>query len=194
MMLDGPLLSSLFARWSYCCHENRFCIDCNPVCQYLDGNTYLQQWHRFITPNLTNYHELYLSARGTGITMALFNYIHTLSGRIVMAASHAERCSFDSQQRLHRFILCTRRSGVLPMRVGGCNQSIRSTVSYAIVRIWLWSTATSSSPLGYFSMLLQVWLIIDPTFSGSWFSTGRLLAIEDFTFYSWLNINTPTIH
>ena len=27
------------------------------------------------------------------------------------------------------------------------------------------------------------WLIIDPTFCGSRFSTGRLLAIEDFTFY-----------
>ena len=43
--------------------------DSNPVYQYLDGNTYLQQWHRFITPNLTNYRDLYLSARGMGITI-----------------------------------------------------------------------------------------------------------------------------
>ena len=33
----------------------------------------------------------------------------------------------------------------------GCDQSIESTVSDAIVRSWLWSTATSSSPLGHFS-------------------------------------------
>ena len=39
---------------------------------------------------------------------------------------------------------------------GGCDQSIGSTVSDAIVRSWLWSTATMSSPLGYFSILLQV--------------------------------------
>ena len=30
------------------------------------------------------------------------------------------------------------------------------TVSDAIVRSWLWLTATRSSPLGYFSKLLQV--------------------------------------
>ena len=35
-------------------------------------------------------------------------------------------------------------------------QSIWSTVSDAIVRNWLWLTATRSSPLGYFSKLLQV--------------------------------------
>ena len=29
-----------------------------PVCQYLYGNTYLQQWHLFITPNLTHYGDL----------------------------------------------------------------------------------------------------------------------------------------
>ena len=46
--------------------------DCNPVCQYLYGNTYLQQWDRFITPNLTNYRDLYLSAWGRGITLVPF--------------------------------------------------------------------------------------------------------------------------
>ena len=70
--------------------------------------------------------------------------------------------------------------GVLPMRVGG-DKSIGSTVSDAIVRCWLWSIATRSSVLGYYSRLLQVvenW----PTFWGTWFSTGRLLTIELFTF------------
>ena len=38
----------------------------------------------------------------------------------------------------------------------GCDQSIGSIVSDAIVRSWLWSTATRSSPLGYFSRLLKV--------------------------------------
>ena len=54
----------------------------------------------------------------------------------------------------------------------GCDQSIGSTVSDAIVRSWLWSTATRSSPLGYFSILLQVvanW----PHICGSRFSSGR---------------------
>ena len=39
---------------------------------------------------------------------------------------------------------------------GGCDQSIGSTVSDAIVRSWLWLPATRSSPLGCFSTLLQV--------------------------------------
>ena len=37
-----------------------------------------------------------------------------------------------------------------------CDQSILFTGSDAIVRSWLWSTATRSSPFGYFSILLQV--------------------------------------
>ena len=41
-------------------------------------------------------------------------------------------------------------------RVGGYDQSIESTVSDAIVHSWLWSTASRSSPLGYFRRLLQV--------------------------------------
>ena len=57
---------------------------------------------------------------------------------------------------LHRFILCTKRSGGTAHEGGGCDQSIGSTVSDAIVRSWLWSTATRSSALGYFSRLLQV--------------------------------------
>ena len=58
---------------------------------------------------------------------------------------------------LHRFVLCTKRSGGSAHEGGGAtSQLIGSTVSDAIVRSWLWSTATRSSPLGYFSRLLQV--------------------------------------
>ena len=39
---------------------------------------------------------------------------------------------------------------------GGRDQSIGSTVSDAIVRSWLWLTATRSTQLGCFSTLLQV--------------------------------------
>ena len=57
---------------------------------------------------------------------------------------------------LHRFILCTSRSEGAAHEGGGCDQSIGSTVSDAIVRSRLWSTTTRSSPLGYFIRLLQV--------------------------------------
>ena len=39
---------------------------------------------------------------------------------------------------------------------GGCEQAIGSSISNAIVRSWLWSTATRSFSLGYFSILLQL--------------------------------------
>ena len=38
----------------------------------------------------------------------------------------------------------------------GCDQSIGSTVSNAIVRSWLWSTATRSSPLLLLLLLKEV--------------------------------------
>ena len=85
--------------------------------------------------------------------------ILTLSGRIgKVVVSHAEGCKIESRLWLRCTYLYYARGaqGVLPMRVGGCDQSIGSTVSDAIVRSWLWSTATRSSLLGYFSRLLQV--------------------------------------
>ena len=57
---------------------------------------------------------------------------------------------------LHRFILCTRRSGGTAQEYGGCDQSIVSPVFVAIVLSWLWSTTTRRYPLGYLSRLLQV--------------------------------------
>ena len=69
--------------------------------------------------------------------------------------------------------------GYCRVECGGCDQSIGSTDSDAIVRGWLWSTATRSSLLGYICKLLQVvdnWTHI---LLYSIFSTGRLLAIEE---------------
>ena len=53
--------------------------------------------------------------------------------------------TFDSAE-VHWFILCSRRSGGTAHEGRGCYQSIGSTVSDAIVRSWLWLTATRSSP------------------------------------------------
>ena len=52
--------------------------------------------------------------------------------------------------------ICTRRAGGTSHEGGKGDQSIRSTISAAIVRSRLWLTATRCSPLGCFSALLQV--------------------------------------
>ena len=86
--------------------------------------------------------------------------IDTLSGRIgEVVASHAEGCKIESRLWLSCTDFCYARGAqrVLPMHEGGeCDQSIGYTVTVAIVRSWLWSTVTRSSPVGYFSRLLQV--------------------------------------
>ena len=51
---------------------------------------------------------------------------------------------------------CSMLSGGTAHEGDGCDQSIGSTVSDAIVCSWLWLTATGSSPLDCFSTLLQV--------------------------------------
>ena len=82
---------------------------------------------------------------------------YTLSGRTgKVVASHAVGCKIESRLwlRLHRFIQCTRRSGGTAHEGGGCDQSIESTISDAIVRNLLCSTATRSSTLGYFSSII----------------------------------------
>ena len=105
------------------------------------------------------------------ILLSIFRYERLLCRRIIpwvaaqsvrwpgvpkVARSHLSQCSksCDFQPALN----CAIRGaqGVLPCVGWGCDQSIGSTVSGAIVRSWLWSTATRSSPLGYFSKLLQV--------------------------------------
>ena len=86
---------------------------------------------------------------------------HTPSGRIgKVVAVHAEGCKVARSNpcvaELHRFILCTRRSGGTTDEGGGWDQSIGSTIFDAIVLSWLWSTATRRSQLSYFRRLLQV--------------------------------------
>ena len=74
-------------------------------------------------------------------------YIH-LSGRIgKVVVSHAEVALIYT---MHVALRGTAHEG------GGCNQSIGSIVSDAIVRSWLWLAASKIYPLGCFSTLLQV--------------------------------------
>ena len=83
--------------------------------------------------------------------------VHTLSSRIgKVAASHAAVARSSNAEIALIYTMHVASQGVLPTRVGGCDQSILSTVSDAIVCSWLWLTATRSSPLGCFSTLLQV--------------------------------------
>ena len=90
-----------------------------------------------------------------------------------------------SAAELHRFILCTWRSIGTALEGGGCDQSIGSTVSDVILR----------SCCGRLQVGVPHWatsvdyckqLIIDPTCCGGRFSTGRLLAIEDTDYVSFL--------
>ena len=80
----------------------------------------------------------------------------TLSGRIgkVVALHAAVARSIPAEVApiftMHEALKGTLHEG------GGCYQSIGSSVSDAMVRSWLLLTATRSSPLGYFSTLLQV--------------------------------------
>ena len=80
-----------------------------------------------------------------------------LSGRIgKLVASHLRlKDRFPIELRLHRFILCTRRSGSTAHEGGGCVQSIGSTVSDAIVRCLLWTTGARSCPLDTSVALLR---------------------------------------
>ena len=83
--------------------------------------------------------------------------VHTLSGRTGSAfvwhtfpwtrvrAPVATASLAICRPRLHRAIRGAQ--GVLPMREG-CDQSIGSTISDAIVQSWLWSTATRSTQFG----------------------------------------------
>ena len=108
---------------------------------------------------------------------------YTLSGRIrKVVASHAEVARSIPGWAETAPIYTIREAQREYCHEGGrCDQSIGSTVSDANVRSWLWLTATRSSPLGYFSRLLQV---VDNLHYILWcrFSTGRLLAIELFIF------------
>ena len=89
--------------------------------------------------------------------LVYYLFFFTLSGRIgKVVASHAAVARSVPALRFHWFILCTRLSEGTAHEGGGCDQSIGSTVSDAIVRSWLWLTETRSSPLACFSTLLQI--------------------------------------
>ena len=80
------------------------------------------------------------------------------SGIPKVARSRLTQCSksCDLQPSPHCSVQYVELRGYCPVYGEGCDQSIGSTVSDAIVRSWLWLTATKSSPFGYFSKLLQV--------------------------------------
>ena len=99
-----------------------------------------------------------------------------------MVASHTDGCRIDSRWGCTDLYYTRRRSGGTAHEGGGCYQLIGSTVSDSIVSSWLRSTAIISSPLGCYSGLLQVVDNWPHILLYSIFSTGRLLAIEDFTF------------
>ena len=88
---------------------------------------------------------------------------YTLSGRIgkVHGCLACWSCKVDSWLSWACTDLYFIRSGGPAHEGGGCDNSTGSTVSDAIVCSLLWSTATGSSPLGYFSSFLQVF--------GMWF-------------------------
>ena len=64
--------------------------------------------------------------------------------------------SIPGRAWLHRFILCTKSLRTTAHESWRCDQSIGSTVIDAIVRSWLWSTATRSYPWATLVVLLQV--------------------------------------
>ena len=88
--------------------------------------------------------------------------IYTLSGRTGCALVwHTRGRVFEPRllQQVLRFVSPVYTVKYVELRGywtwrWGCDQSIGSSVSYGIVRSWLWSTATRSSQLCYFSILL----------------------------------------
>ena len=112
-----------------------------------------ESWGRRNPPQNNDYHLYYYS-----FILLLFGAHYTLSGSIgKVVASHVEvaRSIPGWPETAPIYTIHETLRGHCPWG-WECDQSIGSTVSDAIVRSWLWSTATRSSPLGYFSRLLQV--------------------------------------
>ena len=131
----------------------------------------------FIYQTIFSYYNYWLISNSKAIDYSLRGRI----GKVVASHANVARSIPGWADILPRFILCTRRSGGTAHEGGDCDQSIGSTVSDAIVHSWLGSTATMSYHWDT-SVDYCKWLIIDPTFCRSRFSTGWFLAIEDFTF------------
>ena len=81
---------------------------------------------------------------------------YTLSGRIGKVVALHAAVARSIPLRCTDLYYARGAQGVLPSVGWVCDQSIGSTVSDAIVRSWLWLTATRSSPVGCFSALLKV--------------------------------------
>ena len=107
----------------------------------------------FVMPVLEQWSAVWRSAADTHLKLP-----DTLSGRTgsalvwhsEVAGSRLTKCSKSCD--LQPALQCAIRGaqGVVPCVGWGCDQSIGSTVSDAIVRSWLWLTATRNFPLGYF--------------------------------------------
>ena len=115
--------------------------------------------------------------------LRIISVLHTLSGRIgKVVASHAAVARSIPAEVALIYTIPRGAQVVLPMRVG-CATSQLDIPSLTPLFVagcgWL--------QLGVLHWAASVhyckYLIIDPTFCGSRFSTGRLLSIEDFTFY-----------
>ena len=80
------------------------------------------------------------------------------SGSPKVARSWLTQCSksCDLQPSPQCSVQYVELRGVLPCVEWGCDQSIGSIISDAIVCSWLWLTAARSYPLPYFGKLLQV--------------------------------------
>ena len=103
---------------------------------------------------------LFLTCNGAGLTEWL--HLEGSLARLAMAPALENGYTY-SLMAPASLVICSiavcntwSSGGTALCRVVGCNQSIGSTVSDAIVSSWLWLTATRGSPLGYFSKLLQV--------------------------------------
>ena len=106
-----------------------------------------------------------------------------------MVASHAEGCKAARSNPCCAWLSCTDlyyargAQGPLPKRAGGATSQL-DLPSVTPLSVAGCGRLQLGVPHWATSVDYCKWLIIDLTFCGSRFSAGRLLAIEDFTFYN----------
>ena len=96
--------------------------------------------YKFTGPDLQCSGSLYLGRKGSALVW------HT-RGRVFEPRLSSKSCDLEAAFRQRN----TSSSESTAHEGGGCDQSIGSNVSDAILRCWLWSTTTWSSPLGCIS-------------------------------------------
>ena len=125
------------------------------------------QWRQRREIQLTGRYSLPFTGSTLQASLALckcalqIKSVHTLSSRkgsTLARHSEGRMFAFHWLQEVSSFVarICTVQvelRGNCLRRVRCNGQLIGSTVSDAIVRIWLWSTSTGNSPLGYFSSI-----------------------------------------